>query len=448
MKVTQYVTAKDADFRKYDVRPILGFMGGATTVEIGKSPVMKDFLGFGVALTASSCYELNTMSPEARRAFLEDIYTDKGLNLSVARLTVGSSDYSRELYSYDDVEGDVSLEHFSIDRDREYVIPMIREALSVKPDMYLYSSPWTPPAWMKTGNSLCGGYMRAAFVDCYAEYMIRYIEEYEKEGIKVRALTPQNECETHQHGKMPACKWHPDIEADFILVLKKKLAEKGRDIGIWMLDHNFDLYQRVMWMLEEYPDLKKNGVGVAWHYYGGSFEMADIVKRAHPDLPFHFTEGGPRLYDNYATDHAKWATVMIEALRHRCQSFCGWNLMLDETGGPNIGPFFCGGLATLNSVTGELTYSGQYHAFRHLSKFIRKGAEIYDCTLAGAGDNYSSYPKRALPLHAVMAKNTDGSRALIVSNGDKNKRQIQCDFGDGKYYFELLPDSVSTIVIE
>ena len=240
--------------------------------------------------------------------------------------------------------------------------------------------------------------MRAGFVDCYADYLIRYVEEYEKEGIKVRAVSPQNEVETHQYGRMPACKWHPDIEAEFVLCLKKKLEAKGRDIGIWMLDHSFNNYQRVLWMLETYPELNQSCNGVAWHYYGGTFEMTDLVKQAFPEMPFHFTEGGPRLYDNYATDHAKWATVMIAALRYGCRSFCGWNLLLDETGGPNIGPFFCGGLVTLNSVTGELTYSGQYRAFRHLSKFIRPNAEIYDCTVRGDKDRYSHYPKTETPL--------------------------------------------------
>lgn len=448
MKVTQYVTSPSVSFRKFDRRPIPNLMEGATTVEIGTTPLMKGFMGFGVALTASSCYELNTMSAETRKAFLEDIYTEKGLNLSVARLTVSSSDYSPELYSYDDTDGDLKLEHFSIDRDREYVIPMIREALAIKPDLFLYSSPWTPPAWMKTGNSLCGGFMRAGFVDCYADYFIRYIEEYEKEGIRVRAVTPQNESETHQNGRMPACKWHPDIEAEFILSLKKKLKAKGRDTGIWMLDHNFNNYQRVLWMLETYPELSQACDGVAWHYYGGSFEMTDLVKQAFPTMTFHFTEGGPRLYDNYATDHAKWASIMIEALRHNCLSFCGWNLLLDETGGPNIGPFFCGGLATLNSETGELTYSGQYHAFRHLSRFILPGAEIYDCKPKGEGDCYSSYPKRKMPLHAIVAKNTDGTRILIAVNGDKEKQQIQCTVDGQAYYFELLPDSISTVVFE
>lgn len=100
------------------------------------------------------------MPAEARTAVLKSIYTKEGLGLSVERLSVGSSDYSAELYSYDNVDGDVSLEHFSIDRDKKHIIPMIKKILNVNPDLYLYASPWSPPAWMKTGGSLCGGYMR------------------------------------------------------------------------------------------------------------------------------------------------------------------------------------------------------------------------------------------------------------------------------------------------
>ena len=448
MKVTQYVTAENVDFRQYECCPIPNLMAGATVIDVEKTPVTEDFMGFGVSLTASSCYELNTMSPKVRRAFLEDVYTEKGLGLSLARLTVGSSDYSPELYSYDDVDGDVELRHFSIDRDREYVIPMIKEALAVKPDLYFYSSPWTPPAWMKTGNSLCGGYMRSAFVECYAEYYIRYLEEYEKEGINVRAVTPQNEAETHQDGRMPACAWHPEIEAEFILCLKKKLKERGRDVAVWMLDHNFVYYRRVLWMLENYPALLDECDGVAWHYYSGTFEMTDEVRSAFPKMEFYFSEGGPRLYDNYETDYTKWATVMIEVMQHGYRSFCGWNLMLDETGGPNIGPFFCGGLVTRNSVTGELSYSGQYRALRHVSKFIRTGAEIYRCRVVGQGTSYASYPKQSIPVYAVMAKNRDGSRVMVLTNGHSEKRQVQCEIDGEKYYFELLPKSVSTVVIE
>ena len=186
----QYVTAPNVNFRKYESRPIPSFMGGATTVEIGKSPVMKDFLGFGVALTASSCYELNTMSPDARKIFLEDIYTEKGLNLSLARLTVGSSDYSAELYSYDDVDGDVALEHFSIDRDRDYVIPMIKDALAyLGEDLFLFAAPWSPPTFMKDSGSLIGGgKLKKEFYATYAEYFAKFVEAYAAEGIRISAV--------------------------------------------------------------------------------------------------------------------------------------------------------------------------------------------------------------------------------------------------------------------
>ncbi len=446
MPATQFVTAPGVPFRRFTPHPIPDYMEGATTVEISPTPVLRGFLGFGVALTASSCFLLDTMPLDARRAFLRDIFTEQGLDLSVARLTVGSSDYSPALYSYDDTDGDVELTHFSVDRDRAYVIPMIREALAVRPDLFLFSSPWTPPAWMKTGGSLCGGYMRAGFVDCYADYILRYLEAYEAAGIPVRAVTPQNETETHQYGKMPACKWHPDIEAEFILTLRRKLDAAGRDVEIWMLDHNFSNYRRVLWMLETYPELSQACDGIAWHYYTGSPAAIEQVSAAFPAMPHHFTEGGPRLQDGYATDHAKWASVMIETLSRGCRSFCGWNLLLDETGGPNIGPFFCGGLATLDSQTGQLTYSGQYHAFRHLARFIRPGAAIYPCTFPGEGETYFAYPNREMPLHALAAENPDGSRVLVAVNGGRQKRQLQCCVGGEKYYLELLPDAVSTTV--
>lgn len=115
------------------------------------------------------------MPCEKRRAYLRDIFTKEGLGLSVGRIPVGSSDYSAELYSYDDVPGDIELKHFSIDRDREYIIPMIREVLVVNPDIFLFASPWSPPGWMKNGGSMCGGSMREEFIECYADYKKRAI---------------------------------------------------------------------------------------------------------------------------------------------------------------------------------------------------------------------------------------------------------------------------------
>ena len=203
MKITQYTTASNLEMYASRVFPS-ELMNGAAQVKLTGKILNENYLGLGVAITGSSCYLLNQMDKESRRALLEHVYGKEGANLSVGRLTIASSDYSAELYSYDDVPNDIELKHFSIDRDREYVIPMIKEILEVRPDLYIYASPWSPPAWMKTGGSLCGGFMREEYLECYADYIIKYLEEYEKFGIHISALTPQNEPETLQKNQMPA----------------------------------------------------------------------------------------------------------------------------------------------------------------------------------------------------------------------------------------------------
>lgn len=447
MKVTQYLTTEGLSFV---TRPIFSSvpMSGARKVTRTEKVVSDDFLGFGVAITGSSCYDLALMQPDERTKLLRDIYTKEGIGLSVARLSIGSSDYSAELYSYDDVEGDTALAHFSVERDEAYIIPMIKEILAVNPDLYLFASPWSPPGWMKTSGSLCGGYMRMEYVDCYADYIIRFIEEYEKRGIHISAITPQNEPETQQHGQMPACIWHPDVEAAFVKVLRRKLDARGMDTKIWMYDYNFDNWLRVRWSLDTHEGLLESCGGVAFHYYRGAIEQTRALQEAYPGLKLHFTEGGPRLYDNYATDWCKWSIMMSKVLNQNYGSFTGWNLMLDETGGPNVGPFFCGGLVTRNSVSGELSYSGQYKAFRHIAKFMEKGATVYETALSENTSGMFAYPK-SLPNPQISAlRNPDGTLLYLIVNPSPEKSQIELSEGGRTWYVECLPNSVSTVVFE
>lgn len=449
MKVTQYSTGDLQDFNEYTLKPSL-FMHGAVRVNAEKESFDNDFLGFGVAITGSSCYWLSKMESEERKEFLRDIYTNEGIGLSLGRLTIGPSDYSAELYSYDDVPNDIELKHFSIDRDKEYIIPMIKEILSVNPDITLFASPWSPPGWMKTGGCMCGGYMREEYIECYAEYIIRFLKAYESEGIKIKALTPQNEPNTDQSGVMPACIWHPDTEAKFVGILREKLTENGMDTQIWIYDHNFlEAEARVMWQLDNYENLSKECNGIAFHYYSGSFEQTKILKQKYPNLALHFTEGGPRLYDNYDTDWCKWSIIMAKALGIGYSSFTGWNLMLDETGGPNIGPFFCGGLVTRNSKTGELSYSGQYKAFRHIAPFVKKGVKVHSVKFENCATPFmSGYPKCGKTPEGCAFKNADGTEVLLLANPHSDKCQVQYFKDNEWWYIELLPNSVSTVVFE
>lgn len=414
------------------------------TVSVDTEPSSENFCGFGMAVTGSSCYELSIMPKEQRDAFLKDIYGDEGLGLSVGRISIGSSDYSASVYSYCDKK-DIELKNFSIENDKEFILPMLREAAAHNPDLKFFASPWSPPGWMTTSGAMCGGYMRREYIECYADYIIKFLKAYKSEGIAVDAITPQNEPETHHFGCMPACVWHPDIEAEFVKILRQKLDGYRMNTKIWLYDHSFAGWTRVRSQLKDFPNLLSDSDAIAFHYYDGAPEMVADLKEEFPDIKWHYTEGGPRLYDNYGTDWCKWSIVMAKSLNCGCSSFTGWNLLLDECGEPNVGPFFCGGLVTLNSQSGELAYSGQYHAFRHFSKFIKRGAKIYPVKIKGDYQQLFIFPKEHIPVVGTAAVNTDGSHALALANANEYKVQMQYFYSGKWWYAELLPGSVSTL---
>ena len=448
MNAVRILTTKDHFEVKTEVFESLR-VPGAELLRVGEC-CCSGFAGFGVAITPSSCYELSLMEPDERDRLLRHLYTEDGMNLSVGRLCIASSDYSPEIYSYDDTEGDIELSDFSVVRDEKYIIPIIKEILKIKPDLYLFASPWSPPYWMKTGGSMCGGYMREAYVECYADYIIKFIESYAKYGIKISAVTPQNETNTQQSGRMPACVWHPEIEAKFIRVLKNKLRERGLDVKIWMFDHSFDDVERVAWSLENCDGLSKSVDGVAFHYYGGAIEQTKVLKESFPHLPLHFTEGGPRLTDHYDTDWCKWGLMAVKALKCGYSSFTGWNLMLDEMGGPNVGPFMgiCGGLVTRDSRSGELTYSGQYRAFTQITRYVNPKSKIYPLLLTDTFNlRIASYPNYNREIEGVIIDNSDRKVAVIVNPND-NGIQAQLELSGKLWYIELHGDSISTVIIE
>lgn len=446
MRGTHILTDKTHDKAQLEVFQSLPVLR-ANTLHLVEKP-LEGFMGFGVAITGASCYQLSLMAEKERTALLQQVYGKDGLNLSVARLSIGASDYSANVYSYDDVEDDVELKHFSIAPDMEYIVPMIKEVLKVRPDLYLFASPWSPPGWMKTGGDMCGGHMRACYVECYAEYIIKFLKAYAAEGIHIRCITPQNEPNTHQRSFMPACLWHPEIEAEYIRVLRKKLKENGMDVKIWMYDHDFADHNRVLWMLKNLDGLKENVDGAAFHYYSGTIEETLKVRRAYPDVPLHFTEAGPRLYDHYGDDWCKWGIMITKAFKCGYSSFTGWNLMLNELGGPNVGPHPCGGLVTRNSVTGELSFSGQYKALDHIAKYINEKTKIYPLYV---GEEYdlpmSKYPAMPRDIEGFALDNDDGKYVLVLINPNDSKTQTQIQLNGVWWYIELSPESISTITV-
>jgi glucosylceramidase len=391
-------------------------------------------LGFGAAFTDAACYTFNQLSPSARERLFHELFHPAEMGLNVCRTCIGSSDYSTKLYSYDEGEPDPELKRFSIAQDRQYILPMLREARKANPEIFLFSSPWSPPGWMKAGGSMLGGSMRRLYMPAYANYFAKFLQAYAEEGVLIQAVTPQNEVDTDQNGRMPACIWPQEYEIEFVRDHLGPLLEKqGLSTKIWILDHNYNLWGRAVAELDD-AGLRKYCNAIAWHGYVGTPDMMTKAHQAHPDAEMHWTEGGPD-YTNpdYLTDWAKWGETFTAVLRNWCGSITGWNLALDELGRPNIGPFPCGGLVAIHSQTREITRSGQYWGMAHFSRAIRRGARRFDSESALTGIS-----------HAAFA-NPDGTRVLVVTNsGPAQTATVQ--MGAMQADVALDKDSVTTWV--
>jgi len=402
-------------------------------IEINPSRKFQPILGFGAAFTDAACYTFNRLSPSAREELFHDLFHPSEVGLSVCRTCIGASDYSTEVFSYDEGEPDPEMKRFSIAHDQPYVLPILREARKVSPDLFLFSSPWSPPGWMKAGGSMLGGSMRQHYFGPYAQYFVKFLQAYAAEGVPVQAVTVQNEVDTDQDGRMPACSWPQEYEMGFVKsFLGPALEKNGLATKIWILDHNYNLWGRAVAELDD-PGVRKYCKDVAFHGYVGTPDQMSKLHEAHPDAQIYWTEGGPDYTQpDYATDWATWGQTFTQALRNWCQSITGWNLALDEKGRPNIGPFPCGGMVSIHSETKEITRSGQYWAFAHFSRAIRRGARRIDSTSTIAGIGH------------VAVENPDGQKAVVLTNTGKAKT-VLLKLAEQIAEFPLASDSLSTL---
>jgi glucosylceramidase len=403
-------------------------------IHIDTTKHYQEILGFGAAFTDASCYLLSVLDAQKRGALLNDLLGPNGLRLSVGRTCIGASDYSRFAYTLDESpDPDPELQKFSIEHDREYILPILRDAQKVNSDLFLFSSPWTPPGWMKAGDSMLGGSMRKKYLSTYAEYFVKFLQSYSQDGVKIQAVTIQNEVDTDQDGRMPAALWGQEYEVEFVKkYLGPALERASLDTKIWILDHNYNLWGRVMDELND-PALSKYVEGVAWHGYAGTPEAMTRVHEAFPAKSNYWTEGGPDYKrPDYATDWAKWSHTFAGILRNWAQCIVGWNLVLDEQGRPNIGPFSCGGLVTLDSKTHAITRSGQYWAFAHYSKVVQRGARVI-----GSEGTLSD-------IDHVAFENPNGSHVLVLTN-QGGAQNVQCQAGTQALDLTLDAGSITTL---
>jgi glucosylceramidase len=424
--------------KKYEKQKPLAWSKATTgkdAISVNPAEQYQEVTGFGGAFTDATCFTLNRLEPDVRKQLFHEFFAPEEMNLSIGRVCIGASDYSRTAYSYcDSPEPDPELKRFSIAHDHEYILPILREARALNPKLWLLGSPWSPPGWMKFNNSMLGGSMRRKYLGVYSEYFEKFLDAYAEAGVPINSVTSQNEVDTDQDGRMPACIWPQEYEIEFVRdFLAPRMAKSKNPADIWILDHNYNLWGRVMGELED-PGTRRVVKGIAWHGYVGSADAMTRVKKAYPAVDMFWTEGGPDFEaPGYEVEWAKWGAQFTEILRNWARGVIVWNLALDEVGNPNIGPFKCAGLVTVHSKTREIVRSGQLYAMQHFARHIRRGARI----VQSSGDLQG--------VAHVAAHNPDGSYSVVLTNTTKEPRTANLAVGASGVAVELPADSVTTL---
>lgn len=403
-------------------------------------------LGFGGAITDASAEVYTKLTPENQEKLLQAYFDkDKGIGYNVIRTSIHSCDFSSGSYTYID-EGDASLESFSIDHDRQYKLPLIKKAMAeIGQQAVFYASPWSPPAFMKDNkNMLRGGKLLPEYYQSWANYYVRFIEEYEKEGIPVWGLTIQNEPMAVQ--RWESCIYTAEEERDFLKNhLGPTLAKNGMEdkkIVVW--DHNRDLItQRATTILDD-PEAARYTWGVGYHWYenwsGGEnmHENLDVIQQLYPDINLLFTEGCVEKFDagkyQFWDNGERYGRNMINDFNRGVVGWTDWNILLDQNGGPNHVGNFCFAPIHGNTETGELIFTPSYYFIGHFSKFVKKNARA---VLSATSRSQ---------LLSTSFKNPDGTMVTVVLNEtDESTTYFLC-IGDRSSEITIAPRAIQTLI--
>jgi len=450
-KVTVYTTAQNTDHR-ISATDTLTFKHHGQPLEtqvcvfVDPSKTYQTFLGVGGALTDAAA-ETFAKIPKDKQQEVLDAYFDakKGIGYTLARTNIHSCDFSSDSYTYV-AEGDKALKSFSIAHDKQFRIPFIKKAAAASGGkLYIFASPWSPPAFMKTNNDMLhGGKLKPEFYQSWANYYARFIKAYQAEGVPIWGITVQNEPMATQ--RWESCIYTAEEERDFLkrnlgpTMIREGLSNKK--IIAW--DHNRDLiYQRASTILGD-PEAAKYVWGIGFHWYepwsGGDpmFDNTKLVNETFPNKHLIFTEGCADSFDiNKINDWSLgelYGRSMINDFNNGTVGWTDWNVLLDETGGPNHVKNFCFAPVHADTKTGKLIYTNSYYYIGHFSKFIRPGAK-----------RITSSPSRSA-LISTAFMNADGKVSVVVMNKSDKAVPYYLWVAGNAAEVNSLPHSIQTLV--
>ena len=397
--------------------------------------------GFGASLTDSSAWLLHDQLTESqRREVMKKLFDPStGIGVSFLRQPLGASDLSRNHYSYDDMpagQKDPELRNFSLRHDDAYLFPVLREALKINPAISVMATPWSPPGWMKTHDSMLGGSLRDDALQAYADYLAKTMQGYQKAGVPVRYLSVQNEplYEPKDYpGTLMLAAQQKRLIGEY---LGPELEREGLKVQLLAYDHNWDHPEYPLETLSD-PMAEKYLAGSALHCYGGDVAAQQQIHDRMPMKGIWLTEcsGGTWQTGNLL---AVTAQLIIESTRNWAKSVVLWGMALDERRGPNAGGCdTCRGLVTIDRSKSPavVDYTMDYYALGAASKFVRPGAVRIDSTTYSRND-----------LESVAFQNPDRTIVLLVLNNKNSSASFELRWNGRNVRDSLPPGSLTTYI--
>lgn len=449
--VTIYTSAQGSDQRlsrsgTATLQPGHKLVESENSIFVDPAQRFQSVLGIGGAITDSSAEVFAKLDARRQAEFLKAYYDrDSGIGYTLARTTIHSSDFSSASYTYIE-EGDKALATFSIDHDRQFRIPLIKQAIAAAGGkLTLFASPWSAPAFMKTTNNMLkGGALLPEYQEAWATYFTRFISAYEKEGIPIWGITVQNEPMATQTWE--SMLYTAEEERDFLKnhlgPAMHKAGYADKKIVVW--DHNRDMMAYRAQVIFGDPEASKYAWGMGFHWYEtwAGFEPmyrnVAAVAEAWPDKPLLLTEAAVEKFDPARYQHwpnaERYGSAMINDLNNGAVGWTDWNMLLDETGGPNHVGNLCFAPIHADTRTGELIYTPSYYYIGHFSKFIRP-----DARRVGAASSRSN-------LLATSFLNQDGTLATVVMNPSDKEISYHYYVGQASAQVSIPAHAIQTLV--
>ncbi|PXV59281.1 glucosylceramidase [Dysgonomonas alginatilytica] len=449
VQVLETSNTRSVDLRRSELKLNNGYDNNSLQINLNPAVRYQEMDGFGAAVTGSSCFNLMKMSKSNRMKFLKETFDPhKGLGYSYIRIAIGCSDFSMSEYTCCDTKG---IENFALQSEElDYIIPILKEILKINPDIKILGSPWTPPRWMKVNNlgekqpfdSWTSGHLNPDYYEDYGTYFVKWINAFEKEGIKITAVTPQNEPLNRKNSASLFMGW--DEQRDFVKKgLGPKLREAGLNTKIYVFDHNYNydkMEDQQSYPLKIYQDSEADQyiTGAAYHDYGGNRLELNKIHNARPDRELLFTETSigtwNRGQDLGVRLIGDMENVGLGTVNNWCKGVIVWNLMLDSDRGPwrELGCKTCYGAVDIDRADFKtITRNSHYYIIGHLSAFVKPGAVRID------GNNQS-----AEGIIYAAFENTDGTYALVLLNKNEKDTKVTVTVDNNSFVHTVLAQSV------